>query len=110
MKVYSELDHLRVYELYNKYELKSLLNKINSNNESYEILVNEISSTEDLTDLLNKIYNSNCNLYIYCDVLGNKVSEMHFGNMYINFNNENYILKENFICENFDDVSRIFFF
>ena len=108
MKVYSELDHLRVYELYNKYELKSLLNKINSNNESYEILVNEISSTEDLTDLLNKIYNSNCNLYIYCDVLGNKVSEMHFGNMYINFNNENYILKENFICENFDDVSRIF--
>ena len=43
MKVYSELDHLRVYELYNKYELKSLLNKINSNNESYEILVNEIS-------------------------------------------------------------------
>lgn len=108
IKIYKELDSLKVRELYNKYELKSLLNKIDSESNSLEISVNEISSIGDLTDLLDKIYISKCNLYIYCNVLGNKVSEMHLGDICINFDNETYILKENFISENFDDVCRIF--
>ncbi|BAK80763.1 DNA polymerase I [Candidatus Arthromitus sp. SFB-rat-Yit] len=111
IKAYGELDSLEVYELYNKYELKSLLNKIDINsNEGYEkdILFDEVSTLGYLRGLINKIYGSDKNLYIYCKVLGSKVSEIRLGDTYINFDNENYIIKEKFISENFDEVSRIF--
>ncbi len=111
LSFYSDFDVEKVSKLYMEYELKSLLNRINfkvlDNTLNRDIEINIIDSAENLNELVERMDNANT-IYLKCNLKGQKVSEIYFENIYLNFDNVSYLIDGYIIKENFDLISKIF--
>lgn len=112
LKIYKDFELNKVVELYKEYELKSIMSKIGfedkTSSENENLHINKVNNIEELENLVKNIHKNARILYLDCDTRGDKVSNLDFENIYLNFNNKSYLICRELIEENFDLISKIF--
>lgn len=113
IKNYRDLDSSKVISLYSKYELRSIMDKIDSNvsdtkDKHKNIFIEDIECSSTLKGIIQDMRDSSEKIYIYCDFSGDKVSELRFKNIYINLKGKCFKISYDLINVEFDLVSEIF--
>lgn len=111
LRNYRDFDLNSVRELYREYELNSIINKISFGKDDYinhDIELEQMKDINEVKKLLEIIESEVDVLYLDCDIIGNKVSEINIENIYLNFNNKNYLIGKSLIENNFELISKIF--
>ena len=109
LKLYNDFNKDEVIKLFLKYDLKSIINKVNYvDNTSDEIYyIKKLDNRNEIIELVEYIKKNDFYLYLYPKFKFGKINDMSFSEIYLSFDKKCYELSEDLINENFDLLTEI---